>query len=121
MLVEAMALTEGLEIPRMLLCEGIDFVGRRIAHVVDGTMVLLLKKRDLKGQYGEAFVDILAELADAPFLPRPYLGEDVVVDGDVSVAMDKLGHAEIKSRIVYQDGDIGPPAQYEAPAHLHRL
>lgn len=61
-------------------------------------VMLLLEEGHLKRQYREQLVDIAFDVLDAPLLPRPYLGRDVIVDGYLRMRMDILGYVEIESQ-----------------------
>ena len=76
---EAILLCKRTEVGRVMAEEGTHLVERRVAHVVDGVVVLPLEELHLEGQYGIEEVDIPPDGLDAVLLPRPYLGRDVVV------------------------------------------
>ena len=94
-------------------------VGSGVAHIVDGVMMALLKERHLEGEDGEELGNIALDVADAPLLPRPYLGRDVVEHRDAGVAVQILGDIEIEAWIIDEDDHVGLPLHNVALAHGH--
>lgn len=70
---ELVLATESHYIDRMLLLVGSHLVDGRIAHIVDGIVMLLFEEIDLEGKDGEKLVNIALDGLDAVFLPSPYL------------------------------------------------
>ncbi len=59
-----------------------------------------------KGKDDQHFVDVLADLADAVFLPGPDLGRDIINDTQPLPA-GPFGDTHIKAGVVYQDEGVG--------------
>ena len=72
-------------------------------------MVLLLKKVNLEGEYGEEAVNRRADVLDAVLLPRPNLGRNIIVDGADVLFLYKLGNLEIKPWVIYQNDTVRAP------------
>ena len=72
-------------------------------------MVLLLKKVNLKGEYGEEAVNRRADVLDAVLLPRPYLGRDVIIDGADGLRLNEFRNLEVEARIVHQNDAVRAP------------
>ena len=65
----------------MGLLKGLYLFFRGVAHIVDGVVVLVLVETDLEGQDGVEMVYVALDVLDAMFLPCPYLGGDVIMNG----------------------------------------
>ena len=89
---------------------------------MDGVVVLLLEKVHLEGKNTEQLVDIALDILDAVLLPRPYLRRDIIVDFGLwrLQLMDVLGDAEVETRVVDENDDIGLPLAdiLLTPAHI---
>lgn len=59
--------------------------------------VFPFKELDFKGEDGEEFVDVALYVFYAIFFPCPNLRRDIIVDGDVRMALDITGYVEIES------------------------
>ena len=81
----------------------------------------LLIERYLERQNGEHLVDISFDGLDAPFLPRPNLGRDVIVDRNARFSTQIFGYTEIKARIVNEYYHVGLPANNISLAQFHVL
>ena len=81
--------------------------------------VFPFKELNFKGEDGEEFVDVALDVLYAIFLPRPYLRRDIIEDGNVRMALDISGYAEIESRIVHQYDHVGPPVSDVLLAAAH--
>lgn len=101
------------------LAEAAHLVCGRVAHVMDGEVVLLLKERSLEGKDGEQFADIALDVLDAVFFPCPYLGRYIVVNGDARLGVYELRDVEVEARIIDQYHHVGLPFRDVALAESH--
>ena len=81
--------------------------------------MLPLEEVDLERQDGEELVHVALDVLDAILLPRPYLGGDVVVDGDARAGMDVFRDAEVEAGVVHQNQGVGLPLHNVALAEGH--
>ena len=115
---EGVAREESFAALRVVAAKLHDFLGCRIADIVDGILVLLIE-RHLEGEDGEEFLDVTANGLDAPLLPGPYLRRDIVIDRYLRVLVDVAGYVEIEARIIDQDYYVGTPRHNVLLTPLH--
>lgn len=116
---QIVTMTELVSTLSVRLAELAHLLCRWISYVMYRVMVLLLEEGHLERQYREQLVDIALDALDAPLLPRPYLGRDVIVDGYLRMRMDIFGYVEIESWIVDEYKCIGLPLHNVALALCH--
>ena len=95
------------------------FVSRRIPHIMDGIMMLLLEEIDLEGEDREELIDIATDVLDAVFLPCPDLWRDIIVDGDICPRFYIFSNLQIKARIIHEDHTVRLPCRDILLTHLH--
>ena len=99
---------------------GSHFVHRGVAHIVDGIVVFTLEELHFERQDAEQLVHIAPDGVDTVLLPCPYLGSDVVIDGDPRVRLHVAGNLEVEAGIVHQNHHIGLPVE-DVPLALAHL
>ncbi len=119
LVVQAVGLKERLA-AYGLLPIGIDGIDAGVADVVD-RVVVTSEEGYLEGEDGKQFIHIAADGLDAPLLPRPDLGRDIVVDGDVRLTADVFGHGEVEAWVIDEDEHVGVPLHDVGLALLHAL
>ena len=73
--------------------------------------MLLLEEGLLEGENGEEQIHIPTDVLDTILFPGPDLGGDVVADGNLRMAADKVGYLQVETGVVNQDDHIGFPSQ----------
>ena len=84
-------------------------LSRRIAHIMDGIMMLLLIEGHLERQDGEHLGNVALDASDTPFLPGPNLGRDIVISGDIRLLFQELSDIQVEAGIIHQDDNIRLP------------
>ena len=92
---------------------------RGIAHVMDGVFMLILIERHLERQDGEHLPHVSLDGFHAPFFPSPYLGGDIVINGDAGMLLRVLRDTEVEAGIIHQYHHVGTPRRYVFLAHGH--
>ncbi len=77
-----------------------DLVCRRVPHIMNGVMMLLLKERNLEWKDGEQLIHIAFNVFDTILFPSPNLRRDIVEHRYMSVTMHIFGYLQIKARII---------------------
>ena len=85
------------------------FIHGGIADVVNGVVVLAFEEIDFEGKNGEYLVHVTSNGLDAPFLPRPQLGGDVIIDGTELAVVNVACYLQVEAGVVHEDDDIGMP------------
>ena len=85
------------------------FISRGIANIMYRIIMFSLIKRNLERQDGEHLVNITLDILYPVFLPGPYLGRNIIIDGNVRMRSHVLGNAEIETGIVYENDNVRPP------------
>src|SRR5574344_2317269 len=94
-------------------------IHRRVAHIMDGIMMLLLKERYFERKNREHFVYVALDIFNTIFLPCPYLRRNIIIDRNLRMRLHKLGYTQIESGVIHQDHYIRLPGKYILLALLH--
>ena len=95
---------------RVVSCEleGADAVRGGVADIVATVAILGIEIR-LEGEDTKDLVAVLSDAMYAPFLPRPYLRRDIIIDFRIGqMAFAERGNAKVKRRIVDEDKSVWP-------------
>ena len=90
----------------------------RIADVSNLVSIGLIE-RNLEGKDGKDFVDVAPNVVDTPRFPSPDFRGDIVLDGNLCVAVDIVGDFQVEPRVVDEDDNVGIPVNNIFPAEVH--